>query len=198
MPRLRKEKQDRILGLIEEGYTNVEISEKVGVALSTVSRYRKKLPKKEGESDPEIGLSDKSMKKLYNLQGMLGKNSLNDAIDEIYNFSVKIMQKKFEYDPESEKTPSDIFEYLAKQERKYNRLKKGKREPLIQSEILECLGMDDLVYYYYCFCREDGYIGTFVDFMAEYTIRYCNEVKRLRISRLKGYPFLDKKILPPK
>lgn len=198
MPRLRKEKQDRILGLIEEGYTNVEISEKVGVALSTVSRYRKKLSKKEGESDPEIGLSDKSMKKLYNLQGMLGKNSLNDAIDEIYNFSVKIMQKKFEYDPESEKTPSDIFEYLAKQEREYNRLKKGKRESLIQSEILECLGMDDLVYYYYCFCREDGYIGTFVDFMAEYTIRYCNEVKRLSISRLKGYPFLDKNNLPPK
>ncbi len=126
MPRLRKEKQDRILGLIDEGYTNVEISEKVGVALGTVSRYRKKLSKKEGESDPEIGLSDKSMKKLYNLQGMLGKNSLNDAIDEIYNFSVKIMQKKFEYDPESEKTPSDIFEYLAKQEREYNRLKKGK------------------------------------------------------------------------
>jgi transcriptional regulator with XRE-family HTH domain len=198
MPKFGKEKRDLIFDLIEKDYTNVEIAERVGVSAGTVSRYRKNAPKKEGKSDPEIGLSDKSMNKLYNLQGMLGKNSLNEAIDEIYKYSVEIMKKKFDYDPESEKTPSDIFEYVTKQEREYSRLKKGKRESLTQREILKCLGMDEITFNYYEFEKQDGYVGTLVDFMTEYTIRYFNEVRNVRISTLKKYPFLDKNNLPPK
>ena len=91
MPKMGKEKQDMIFDLIENGYSNVEVAAKVGVSSGTVSRYRKKAPKKEEKSDPEIGLSDKSMRKLYNLQGMLGKHSLNDTVDEIFNYSIEIM-----------------------------------------------------------------------------------------------------------
>lgn len=183
MPKLSKEKRDMIFDLINKDYTNVEISAKVGVSTGTVSRYRKKAPKKEGKSDPVTGLSAKSMSKLFNLQGMLGKNSLNEAIDEIFKYSVDIMKRKFDYDPESEQTPSDIFEYVTKQEREYNRLKKGKREPIIQREILAGLGIDDHVFEYYCLGRDLGFKGTYVDFLAEYTIKYCTEVNGWGVSR---------------
>ncbi len=192
MPRLRKEKQDKILAMIGEGYSNVEISEEVGVSSGTVSRYRQKVPKKEVEPTNTVGLSSKSMRQLYNLQGMLGNISLDETVNEIYDYSIAIMKRKFDYDPESALTPSEVFEIIAKEQREFSRLKKGRYDSLTQREILEYLGMNDILFHYYLFEKEEeGYTGTFVDFVADYTLKYCHEVRQFSVGLLKGSPFLE-------
>ena len=192
MPRLRKETQDKILTMIGEGYSNVEISEEVGVSSGTVSRYKQKVPKKEVEPTNTVGLSSKSMRQLYNLQGMLGNISLDETVNEIYDYSIAIMKRKFDYDPESALTPSEVFELIEKEERKFRELKKGRYDSRNQKQILEYLGMkEDLYRYYGHSCDFDDYVGTFVDFVADYTLRYFHEVKNYYIEPFEGSPFLE-------
>ncbi len=54
MPKLRKEKEDKVIELLEEGYSNVEISEKVGLHRKTVAKRRKEWEnRKQSQEEPE-------------------------------------------------------------------------------------------------------------------------------------------------
>ncbi|GAH42744.1 unnamed protein product, partial [marine sediment metagenome] len=55
MPKLRKDVEDKILELIDQGYTNIEVSEQTGVHRKTVANRRKApLKRKQDEEKPEI------------------------------------------------------------------------------------------------------------------------------------------------
>ena len=91
MPKLRKETIDGILELIKEGYRDVEIADKLGVTRQTAAKYRhqgdvKTHPLKLLEtSDPGPSpLPSKVVKQLYDLQGVLGAESLEEAVDIAY------------------------------------------------------------------------------------------------------------------
>jgi len=54
MPKLRKDVEDKILALIEEGFTNIEVSEQTGVHRKTVANRRKAWEnRKQDEEKPE-------------------------------------------------------------------------------------------------------------------------------------------------
>jgi len=92
MPKLRKETIDGILSLIEEGYRDVEIADKLGVTRQTAAKYRHRdnvkthplKPMATADSD-QRQLSSQMIKRLYDLQGVLGVESLEEAVDVAYS-----------------------------------------------------------------------------------------------------------------
>jgi hypothetical protein len=102
---------------------NKEVAEMTGVSPSTVSKYKKmiktederqELPDDQVPDDGGSLLSKRSMKKLYDLQGMFGLESLDGVVDMVWREIIVIMKEKYDFSPEFSKTPSEVFMYFKK------------------------------------------------------------------------------------
>lgn len=108
MPKMRKEKRDKIIKLIDEGFTNVEINEKTGVTSRTISGIRKQL---EAEKEPtelpqestSTGLSSESMIKIGHLQAMYGAKSPDETVEKLFEDLRVLNQLKFRFDNDVKK-----------------------------------------------------------------------------------------------
>lgn len=105
MGKLRKETVDRIKELIEEGYRDVEIAEKLGLTRQTIAKYRREFDVnfQSSKSSVTIGpyqpqLSAKVVKQLYDLQGVLGVESPEKALDIAYRNMCKASPYMLKYD----------------------------------------------------------------------------------------------------
>jgi hypothetical protein len=192
---LAKKTYDKIQELIGKGYTNKEIAEEAGVSAGTVSRQRKLYEKERSEStvEPDLKgpLSAKSIDKLYKIQGMLGVESLDMAVDQIFADYVLIMREKFEYDSGFDKTPGEVFNDLKEAAREHNRIMKGMNDLDVQIEILRGFGLDELVVKYYHLNREDGYRGSLIDYIGENALEQIKYKSRIKIRTVKGPVFLN-------
>jgi hypothetical protein len=196
VPRLAKKTYDKIQEMIRAGYTNKEIVEEVGVSAGTVSRQRKLYEKERSESavepDLKVPLSAKSIGKLYKIQGMLGVESLDMAVDKIFTDYVMIMKEKFEYDSSFEKTPGEVFVDIKAAAREYYRIKRGNNDIDVQLEILRDFGLDEGVIDFYGIEKDDGYRGTLIEFIGENIMEYYTKIKGwLRPKTVKGPVFLN-------
>ena len=95
MPKIRKETIDEIRRLGGEGYTNTEIAEVVGVHRDTVRKYRV------GANSPIVlgnsgglSLDEGVLKRLYEIQGIMGASSVADAVERMYRDEVAAMKFK--------------------------------------------------------------------------------------------------------
>lgn len=89
MPKLRKEKIDEIRRLGAEGYTNTEIAERLGVSRGTARKYRVGADSPLILNDTDgLPVSSDLMKRLYDLQGILGSSSVADAVEQAYRDEV--------------------------------------------------------------------------------------------------------------
>lgn len=107
MGKLKKEIVNEIRRLGEEGYTTAEIADSLNVHRDTVRKYRvgagsSVVLKNTGESR----LSDGVRKRLYDLQGILGAESVLDALETAYRDEVSAQKFKLtlwgEYAPYGE------------------------------------------------------------------------------------------------
>jgi DNA-binding Lrp family transcriptional regulator len=197
MPRLAKKKYDKIQDMIREGYTNKETAEEVGVSEGTVSRQRKKLAeieRSETAVEPElkVPLSGKSVENLSKIQSMLGVESLDMAVENIFNDYVLIMKEKFEYDSDFEKTPGEVFKDIKAAAKELDRIKKGKDDIDVQCEILRDFNIDEAVISYFIFEKIDDYRGNLIEFIGDNIIEYYTKVKGWAIpGTVKGPIFLN-------
>ena len=93
MPKLRKEKRDEVINLIEKGYTSVEIHEKTIVSPGTIRKIRKAITPKEEQKEmvkPISGLSPDSLTKIGYMQGMYGAKSPDETIEKIFEEIINI------------------------------------------------------------------------------------------------------------
>jgi len=109
MPKLRKEVEDKIAKLIQQGYKNVEVSEKLGVHRKTVANrrkahlerkqdHRKPGPEKEEQIQQEqVALSDIAMSRLKQLREILGANSMEEMLETIYADQVAAKKYRMRY-----------------------------------------------------------------------------------------------------
>jgi len=119
MGKLRKETVDRIKELIEEGYRDVEIAEKLGLTRQTIAKYRRefdvnfqslKSSGTIGSHQPQI--SAKVVKQLYDLQGVLGVESPEKALDIAYRNHCKAGPYMLKYN--TVETLADVIVLLEK------------------------------------------------------------------------------------
>lgn len=115
MPKLRKEVEDKIIDLIEQGYSNVEISEKMSIHRKTVASRRKAWKKRkqeqekletekekpihqEQETPTDVGsLSEIAMIRLKQIHALLGVNSMDDMVEAVYADQLAADKYRVEY-----------------------------------------------------------------------------------------------------
>jgi len=153
MPKMKKEKSDEIVRLLNEGYTNVEIAKKTHISEGTVSRLRGRLKKSndgvakvevKSESSASINvlLSGESLKKLGAIQVVLGCNTLDEAVDLLHSDVPKMMSYKFKAYPDFHGTPGDVFKEVVETSRLFSEVTDPRnRETELQSEVLAKMGM---------------------------------------------------------
>ena len=153
MPKMKKEKSDEIVRLLNEGYTNVEIAKKTHISEGTVSRLRGRLKKSndgvakvevKSESSASINvlLSGESLKKLGAIQVVLGCNTLDEAVDLLHSDVPKMMSYKFKAYPDFHGTPVDVFKEVVETSRLFSEVTDPRnRETELQSEVLAKMGM---------------------------------------------------------
>lgn len=85
MGKLKKEVIDEIRRLGEQGYSIVEIVDRVDAGRDSVRKYLLDSgPSIEVNDTQGIGLSDGTTRRLYDLQGILGASSISDAVERAY------------------------------------------------------------------------------------------------------------------
>lgn len=94
MPKIRKETVDEIRRLGVKGYTNTEIGEQLGVSRGTARKYRVGSSSVLMKDRGELSLSDGILRRLYDLQGVLGVSSIADAVERAYRDEVSAMKFK--------------------------------------------------------------------------------------------------------
>lgn len=95
MGKLKKEVVDEIRRLGMEGYTTAEIADSVSVHRDTVRKYRDGAGSSAVLKDHgELALSDGFMRRLFDLQGLLGSSSIGDALETAYRDEVTAMKFK--------------------------------------------------------------------------------------------------------
>jgi len=125
MPKLRKEVEDKIIELLDQGYKNVEISEKTGIHRKTIASRRKawKNRKQEPEkSEPEKSESEKvepvqqeqtdshpldpQINMLIRYQGTnSGEEAIQQAIEIQKSFNPYVLNHGFE-------TPKELIKFF--------------------------------------------------------------------------------------
>ncbi len=116
MPKKRKEEEDEIKGLIKEGLTNVEIREKKGTSDSYISKLRRGMDQSSvGVTPSIIQLSEKSQRNLLLMQTAMGLKDVNAAVDRIYSDFLLISSKKVRFDPNNDKSISEVFLQLLRE-----------------------------------------------------------------------------------
>jgi len=152
MPKMKKEKSDEILKLLDEGYTNVEIARKAHVSEGTVSRIRSRLKKDEKKNNEgakkieiplvSVPLSMDALKKLGAIQTVLGCNTLDEAINLLYSDVPKIMAFKFKATLNFHGTPSEVFREVLEMSRMLSDATNPQNvNSELQAEILAKMGM---------------------------------------------------------
>jgi hypothetical protein len=199
MPKKPKHIQDRVDGLIKEKHITNEIidllkKEGHNVSKSYVSTRRKilkELEKKNGSIETSYSptLSKDSIRLLFNLMGMLGKDNFDETIKTISDDYRKIFQQKFKHDLDNEKTLAQVFSEF---EEAFNILESLDNNET-QLKLFEKVKSKEnpLRYYkYYVHIFKDGKKDiTLFDFLSEYAIKYWEEVQDVSISVKYGYPF---------
>ena len=95
MGKLRKVVVDRIRDLSKAGYTDAEVAEELGISRKSVAKY-----KVGGDSSfalrdyVELSLSDGLMRRLFDVQGLLGSPTIDDALETVYKDELAAMQFK--------------------------------------------------------------------------------------------------------
>lgn len=93
MGKLRKEVIDDIRRLGEEGYSQVEIADSLSVDRGTVRKYMVGVDSPLVLED-KLSVSNGLMKRLYDLQGILGASSIADAVERAYRDEVSAVKFK--------------------------------------------------------------------------------------------------------
>jgi hypothetical protein len=114
VPKLRKDKRDEVIKLLNEGYIKSEIHEKTGVSRGTISKIEKEIniEKKLNKSSTKTTgyeLSQESLTKIGYMQGMYGAKTHDEAIATIYEDIRVLMKLKYKYDDNPEKKLSQVF-----------------------------------------------------------------------------------------
>ena len=95
MGKLKKEVIDEIRRLGKEGYTTAEIADSLNVHRDTVHKYRDEAGSSTVLKDHgELALPDGFMRRLFDLQGLLGSSSIGDALETAYRDEVTAMKFK--------------------------------------------------------------------------------------------------------
>lgn len=186
MPRKPKHIEEKVDNLIQKGYTSKEIKNEVIVSDSYISTRRKKIRDEKArkeESKPALipfELSKKSVRLLYNLQGMLDADTLDDLIQIMWNDYKPIMVEKYKYDIDNKMTVAQVFSTFKENHEHLARLKAEKMliEDLnyweTQELILTKLGLGDVIKHY-----NTGFGATFkgslFEFLVYYTMKYRTE-----------------------
>jgi len=169
---MRKEDADKIRKLIAEGLTNVEIRERTGASESYISKLKKETNLGGESSSSIIQLSEKSQRYLLLMQTAMGLKDTNAAVESIYNDFLLINNKKIRFDPNNEKSISEVFIQLLKElDRKINIddiVSRIINDEEFSNNLLDRLGVDEVTVFFYYFelgDLTDEYIGTIFNFM---------------------------------
>jgi len=174
MPIKRKEERDKIKGLIAEGLTVVEIRERTGASESYIGKLKREMSQSGVGSTPSIiQLSEKSQRNLILMQTAMGVRDINTAVDRIYGDFLLINSKKVRFDPNNEKSISEVFLQLLKElDEKmdintiiYNII----YDEDFRVDFLKRLGLGEVIDLYYAelMALEDEYKGTIFEFINE-------------------------------
>jgi len=180
MPKIRKETVDKIKRLSIEGYTNTEISEKLGVSRGTARKYRVDAD----ESTVKEGTFFSLVDKLSRLQGAESReDALLRAIDTQVKFNPYILNHHFE-------TPGDLITFFEDKSKKDDEAFEELLEDYISifdkyialrdRSMLECLvdfGFDKDLVSYFKKAKHDGYEYGLMDFINGCIIGYYEESK---------------------
>lgn len=198
MPKKPRHIQDKVDLLIKEKNVTKEIIEKIEaeghkVSPSYISTRRKKIQELDNKKEtpktsisPE--LSKESIRLLYNLQGLLGKENLDDTIMTVSEDYKEIIREKYRYDLDNEKSIKQVFSDFKDAYRIIENIDKNES----QLKLLKKMKFDkDPLSYYYWGIEEDDYRESIFTFLSEYAIKYWEEVRRLSITTINEYPFRD-------
>jgi hypothetical protein len=133
--------------------------------------------------------------------GILGIENIDALIKTISDDYREIIKQKYRYDIDNEKTVAQVFREFEDSYKMINSLDKNET----QIEILEKYypkkqGPSEAgpITYYQVLSEHEGFKMNIFDFLAEYTVKYCNEVKKVYASSGYGYPFLNSKEEEPR
>ena len=163
------------------------------VSPSYIGTRRKKIPDLDNKKEtprtsmsPE--LSKESIRLLYNLQGLLGKENLDDTIKTVSEDFKEIIQEKYRYDLDNEKSIKQVFSEFKDAYRIIENLDKNES----QVRLLEKMKFDeDPLPYYYWVIEEENYRESIFTFLSEYAIKYWKDKKGVSITTLSSSPFRD-------
>jgi hypothetical protein len=187
MPKLSLSKRNEIFRLLTEGYLNKEVAEKTGVSPSIVSKFKKEMKTKDERGELQGGqildesstlISKSSMKKLYDLQGMFGLESLDSVVDKVWREIIAIMKEKYDFSPEFRKTPSEVFIHFKKRTMEAEKL---------DDDYLHAIYRDNAMYQ---FKMNFEFKGSYVEFIKKLAMLYVKEHKWSPSKIFTGNPFI--------
>ena len=162
------------------------------VSPSYISNRRKKIQeldkKKETPKTSSLDLSEESIKLLRNLQGLLGKENLDDTIKAVSEDFREIIREKYRYDLDNEKSIKEVFSDFKDAYRIMENIDKNE----LQLRLLEKIKFDeDPLPYYYWSVEEEDYRAPVFTFLSEYAIKYLKDVRGISNTRITGPVFRD-------